>query len=459
MAMLLTLGLCQLQGQTESHIGKLEALSDFSRSVRALTQKVSPAVVQVLVSGYGQVGDGEGQQVSLLSRQRSTGSGVVVDSDGYIVTNAHVVRGAVNVRVWIPAMKTKESDAPVDAKIVGIDRGTDLALIKVDRTALPVLPFGDSDSLNQGDIVLAVGSPLGLKNSVSMGVVSAPARQISEDNPVAYIQTDASINAGNSGGALVNVEGQLMGINSFIFTQSGGSQGIGFAIPSNIVQNVYLQLRKHGHVHRGEIGAFVQDITPVLAAALSLPRHSGLIVADAEPGGPADKGGLKNRDIILSLDGRPMEYERDFELTFYRRQKGDKISVKVLRDGKELPEPIVIEVAEEEEGEDALADAVKPENNLVPRLGILCIEIDEKIAKILPDLRQPDGLIVAAKSPDGQGRYIDLESGDVIHTLNDQPVGALETFRTIIGGMKVGEPVALLIERNGVFRYIAFEIE
>jgi len=146
-------------------------------------------------------------------------------------------------------------------------------------------------------------------------------------------------------------------------------------------------------------------------------------------------------------------------LTFYRRQKGDKISVKVLRAGKELPEPIVIEVAEEEEGEDALADAVKPENNLVPRLGILCIEIDEKIAKILPDLRQPDGLIVAAKSPDGQGRYIDLESGDVIHTLNDQPVGALETFRTIIGGMKVGEPVALLIERNGVFRYIAFEIE
>jgi serine protease Do len=449
--MLFTLGLAPLHA--------FQSLSDFSHSVRTLTQKVSPAVVQILVSGYGASAEGEGQEVSLLSRQRSTGSGVIVDSAGYIITNAHVIRGAVNVRVLMASMKTPDSDAPVDARIVGIDRGTDLALLKVDRTGLPTLPFGDSDSLSQGDIVLALGSPLGLKNSVSMGVVSAPARQISEDNPLAYIQTDASINPGNSGGALVSVEGRLMGINSFIYSQSGGSQGIGFAIPSNIVQNVYQQLKKQGHVHRGEVGALVQNITPVLAAALKLPRPSGVIVSDVEPRGPAELGGLKPRDIVLSLDGRPMEYGRDFDLTFYRRQKGDKVSLKVLRDGKELTEPILIEVDEQEDDEDALADSVKPENNLVPRLGILCIEIESKIAKLLPDLRQPDGLIVAAKSPDGQGRYIDLKSGDVIHTLNDQPVGSLETFRAIIAGLKIGEPVALLVERNGVFRYIAFEIE
>jgi serine protease Do len=449
--LLLTLGFAPLEG--------FQSIADFSRSVRALAQKVSPAVVQILVSGYGASAEGEGQEVSLLSRQRSSGSGVIVDSTGYIITNGHVVRGAVNVRVLMASMKGPDSDAPVDAKIVGIDRGTDLALLKVDRTALPTLPFGDSDSLSQGDIVLALGSPLGLKNSVSMGVVSAPARQISEDNPLAYIQTDASINPGNSGGALVSVEGRLMGINSFIYTQSGGSQGIGFAIPSNIVQNVYQQIKKQGHVHRGEVGAVVQNITPALAAALNLPRHSGVIVSDVEPRGPAEIGGLKPRDIVLSLDGRPMEYGRDFDLTFYRRLKGDKVSLKVLRDGKELAEPIVIEVDEQEDDEDALADSVKPENNLVPRLGILCIEIDGKIAKLLPDLRQPEGLIVAAKSPDGQGRYIDLKSGDVIHTLNDQPVGSLETFRTIIAGLKTGEPVALLVERSGVFRYIAFEIE
>jgi len=202
---------------------------------------------------------------------------------------------------------------------------------------------------------------------------------------------------------------------------------------------------------------YVQDISPVLAAALKLARNSGVIVTDVSPGGTAETGGLKPRDIILSLDGRSMEHARDFELTFYRRQKGDKVSVKVLREGKEIAQPIAVDVIEADE--DPLVDSVKPENNLVPRLGILCIEIDSRIAKLLPALRQPDGLIVAAKSPDGQGRYIDLESADVIHTLNDQPVGSLETFRTIIAGLKAGEPVALLIERGGVFRYIAFEIE
>ncbi len=441
-----------------------DALVDFSRSIRALTMKVSPAVVQVMVSGYGPAEEGEGQSVALITRQRSTGSGVVVDSDGYIMTNAHVVRGAERVRVLIAgghATSTNpDPEAPLDAKVIGIDRGTDLALIKVDRKELATLGFGDSDALRQGDIVLAIGSPLGLKNSVSMGVVSAAARQITEDNPVAYIQTDASINPGNSGGALVNVEGSLMGINSFIYSQSGGSQGIGFAIPSNIVLNVYQQLRKQGHVHRGEIGVFVQDITPVMAAGLKLPRQIGVIVADVEPDSPAAKAGVQPQDIVLSIDRRRVEHARDFDLVFYRRVKGDKVSIRVLRDGKELPKPISIEVAEKE-GDDAdvLADSVKPDKNLVPRLGILCIELDDKMAKLAPDLRQKDGLIVAAKSPDGQGKYIDIEVGDVIHTMNNQPVGSLETFRTVIDGLKTGEPVVLLVERNAVLRYIGFEIE
>src|SRR6202140_329798 len=167
-----------------------DALSEYSRSIRALTQRVSPAVVQVLVSSYGRGDGGQDQTVSLITRQRSTGSGVVVDPEGYIITNAHVVRGAVRVKVFIA--EAKASGALADAKIIGVDRGTDLALIKVERTGLPTLRFGDSDALHQGDIVLAIGSPLGLKNSVSMGVVSAAARQINEDNPVAYIQTDAS---------------------------------------------------------------------------------------------------------------------------------------------------------------------------------------------------------------------------------------------------------------------------
>ena len=440
------------------------ALGEFSRSIRALTEKVSPAVVQVTVIGYGRAEEAEGQNVALITRQHSTGSGVVVDSEGYIMTNAHVVRGAVQVRVLIagghPTSTNPDPEAPVNAKVLGVDQGTDLALIKVDRKALATLGFGDSDTLHQGDIVLAIGSPLGLKNSVSMGVVSAPARQIGEDNPVPYIQTDASINPGNSGGALVDVEGRLMGINSFIYSQSGGSQGIGFAIPSNIVLNVYQQLRKKGHVHRGEIGVFVQDITPVMAAGLKLARPTGVLVSDVEPGSPAEEAGVKPQDIVLAIDNRRIEYARDFELIFFRRQKGDTISVRVLRDGKTLPNPISVKVAEKEADEDdALADSVKPEQNLVPRLGILCIELDDKMAKLAPDLRQRDGLIVAAKSPDGQGKYIDIEVGDVIHTMNNQPVGSLETFRTVIDGLKTGEPVVLLIERNATLRYIGFEIE
>ena len=274
-----------------------------------------------------------------------------------------------------------------------------------------------------------------------------------------HIQTDASINPGNSGGALINVDGQLMGINSFIYTQSGGSQGIGFAVPSNVVQNVYQQLKRKGHVHRGDVGVFVQDITPLIAAGLKLPQDYGVLVADVAPGGPADKAGLKTRDIISSLENKPIEFARDFELVFYRRQKGDEISLKVVREGRELPEAIVIEVAEQEDEDDALADSVKPETNLINRLGILCIELDARIAKLLPDLRQPDGIIVAAKSPAGQGRYVDLAAGDVIHAMNDSPVGPLESFRTNIANFKTGDAVVLSIERAGVFRYLAFEIE
>ncbi len=370
-----------------------DPLAEFSRSIRALTQRVSPAVVQVLVSSYAAANEGESGQVSLLSLQRSTGSGAIVDPNGYIMTNAHVVRGAISVRVLLTPLAAggrtstnADRGAPVEASIVGIDRETDLALIKLDRTGLPSLLFGDSDALRQGDIVLALGSPLGLKNSVSMGVVSAPARQIREDDPLTYIQTDASINPGNSGGALVNVEGKLMGINSFILTQSGGSEGVGFAIPSNMVQSVYQQLRKRGHVHRGQIGVAVQDITPVLAAGLGLSRQDGVIVADVEPQGPADQAGLKQGDLVVSLDSRPVDDASDFEMAFYRRQKGDKATVGILRGRQEMA--LSVTVDEEQDDDDFLAGMVTPAKNLIARLGILCIEVDENIGKRLPDLRR-----------------------------------------------------------------------
>ena len=197
----------------------------------------------------------------------------------------------------------------------------------------------------------------------------------------------------------------------------------------------------------------------MIAGGLKLPQDYGVLVADVVPGGPADKAGLKIRDIISSLENKPIEFAREFEMVFYRRQKGDEISIKVVREGREIPEDIVMEVAEQEDGDDALANSVSPETNLIARLSILCIEVDAKIIKLLPDLRQPDGIIVAAKSAAGQGRYIDIEAGDVIHAMNDMPVGSLESFRTSITNLKAGDPVVFSIERSGVFRYLAFEIE
>jgi serine protease Do len=451
-----------MHGQVAQAATGQNELAGFSRAIRDLTQRVSPAVVQVNVRGYGPV-EADGRDVALIAPQRSTGSGVVVDPAGYIMTNAHVVRGAVSIQVIVgPAAGDRSSGtadpgSSVDASIIGIDAETDLALIKVDRAGMQALPFGDSDTLRQGDIVLAIGSPLGLRNSVSMGVVSAPARQMREGDSVAYIQTDASINRGNSGGALIDADGQLMGINTFILSQSGGSEGIGFAIPSNFVEDVYQQLRKRGHVHRGMIGATVQDITPTLATGLALASQSGVIVADVAPDGPARAAGLQEGDIVISLDGRPVGEARQFDLAFSRRQRGDLVPLGVLRGTRLVT--LSVGVTEVQQDDDFLGSMVSPDKNLIARLGILCLEVDAGVNRLMPGLRRPDGLVVAAKSETGQGRYLDLQQGDVIHEVNVVPVTSLESFRRVIGEFKTGAAVVLLIERDGAFRYVSFQIE
>lgn len=438
-------------------------LAQLSRSIRELTDRVSPAVVEVIVNGYGATDDG-GRVSNQISRRQSSGSGVVVDPSGYIITNAHVIQGAINLKVLAPFPGPARAEshknlrpAPVDARVLGIDRESDLALLKIEAENLPVLPFGDSDNLRQGDLVLAIGSPLGLRNSVSMGVVSAAGRAISDDNPILYIQTDASINPGNSGGALVDHDGFLIGVNSFIVSQSGGNEGIGFAIPSNVVRNVYQQLKHKGRVSRGSVRAFVQNITPVLAKGLGLPVRRGVVVADVEPEGPAERAGLKRKDIILSLNGNEVDTARQFDADINRRQGGEKIELLVQRPDERLPIGVVVE--EQSAPWDPLADMVSPGKNLVPRLGILCIEIDKRVEQLMPDLREQYGLIVAAKSPDGQAQFIDLQPGDVIHAINNLPVAWLAVFQKMIDEFHRGDAVVLQIERDGRFQFVAFEIE
>ncbi len=199
------------------------------------------------------------------------------------------------------------------------------------RQGLDAEELGNSDGLKQGQLVLAVGNPLGLENSVSMGVISSAGRQIKPDDPMTYIQTDASINPGNSGGPLIDTEGRVVGINTFIYTQSGGSEGIGFAIPSNLVRTVYTQIRKNGHVHRGQIGVAVQSITPELAQGLRLPQDYGVLVNDVDPDGPANAAGLKVMDIVASINGTNLDDASDLQRDLYRRELGEKIALEVLR--------------------------------------------------------------------------------------------------------------------------------
>jgi serine protease Do len=442
-----------------------ESLLEMSGQMRSLSQQVAPSVVQVLVSGYGLVESESGHPVSLLGREKSIGSGVIVDPEGYIVTNAHVIEGAVSIRVVVARMSRPDeaADDPdnlqtVDAKIIGVDQESDLAVLKIEGKGLHTLQFMNSDRLRQGDLVLAIGAPMGLRNSVSFGVVSSPDRSVANDNRKVYIQTDASINPGNSGGALVTMDGLLAGLNTFIVSQSGGNEGLGFAIPANTVRDVYRQLRKHGRVSRGEIGIYVQDITFVMAKGLSLARDHGVIVADVLPDGPAETSGLKRRDIILALDGQRIVSAGQLENHIYLRAAGDKLELRVLRGQDELMK-IVPVVREREDKSNLLARLVHPEKNLISRLGILCIEIDKELAALIPGLRRDYGLIVAGKTAGGQSQFLDLQAGDIIDAVNNSPVALLDTFRSTLGELKAGDPVVLQIEREGRFQYLAFELD
>jgi len=449
-----------------AHTKRLDALHEFSESLEVLSRKVGRAAVQIFATGYALKDEGEnGSQTAMVTRQKATGSGVILSADGYIVTNRHVVANARHVRVRIaevigspgPGVHARPAGKLLEGRVVGVDRGTDLAVLKVERTDLPHLDLGDSDTLRQGQLVMAFGNPLGLENSVSMGVVSSVARQIHPDDAMIYIQTDAPINPGNSGGPLVDADGRVMGINTFILTQSGGSEGLGFAIPSNIVKNVFSQIRSDGHVHRGEIGVFGQTVTPALAAGLRLPQDWGVLLADVYPDGPAEEAGLKIGDIVLSVNGRLMENARQLQVNLFRYQVGDKVKVEVLRGGDKLE--FTVPVVVQEDDPQRFADMVDPAKNLVPELGILGIDISAKVAELLPDLRKKYGVLVAARAGESQYGGGSVEVGDVIYSVNTEPVTGIQALRTAIHALKESDPLVLQVEREGKLVYISMDNE
>jgi len=435
-------------------------LAEFSTAVEELCDSASPAVVEIEARSRALVNNEDERRAGFFAKQWASGSGVIVDAGGYIITNAHVVEGSRDIDISVadtsdPARK--DAHKHFAARIVGIDKETDLAVLKIDAENLPTLSFRDSDKLKQGQIVLALGSPLGLENTLTVGYVSAISRQLKPDQAMSYIQTDAPINPGNSGGPLLDIDGKIAGINTMIFSQSGGSEGIGFAIPGNIARHVYEQIRKEGRVHRGTISVVAQDINLLMSQALGLNRHPGVILSDVLPNGPAEAAGLEPGDVVLAVEGQPVTEARQVQAEVVQRAIGDTITLDILRGSEKMQKSVA--VMERPNSPLALADLVNGQSNLVRELGILAMTLDEKVTPNLPETRRLSGVVVAAIPAEFAALNPGLSPGDVIYALNKAKVESLEELRTALMSLKPGDPVVLLTEHDRTLGYVSFTLE
>jgi serine protease Do len=442
----------------------VDALQQISTSMQVLSRRVSPSVVQIFSTGYNSDGDREHRNTDLLSRGITFGSGIIIASDGWVVTNAHVVQGGRRIRVKLnqeaalsPPQNGRPHHALFDAKLVVADRDTDLALLKIEANDLPTLELSDSSNLEQGQLVLAFGSPLGLDNSVSMGVVSSVARQLDPDSPTIYVQTDAAINPGNSGGPLVDTSGRVVGINTLILTQSGGNEGIGLAIPSNVVRSVYNQVRSEGHVHHHQIGVLARNITPALASGLDLEREDGVLIEDVIPGSSADGAGLMPGDIILSVGEKRVQNIRQFALDLYSFTVGENAKLEIQR-GKQTIS-YEVPVTEKQDLQGRLADRVTKEQTKIPQLGILALTIDDKLLPMLPALRNPFGVVIVGKESEGAYWGDELLSGDVIYSVNGTLVDSIDALRSVMDDLKTADAIVLQVERLASLHYLVLETD
>jgi serine protease Do len=439
---------------------------EYDEAFGQVAERVMRSVVQIDVISYSvpehHQGDGDSQN---LERQRSLGSGVIVDPDGYIVTNNHVVAGAIRIRVTLsPATLALVVGHTVlarkvrvyDATLIGTNRYADLAVIKIDEKDLPYIPLPETYDVRLGQTVFCIGSPEGLDHTVTKGIISALGRQPDPDRPMVYVQTDSPINPGNSGGPLSDRDGNLVGINTFIYTSGGGSEGLGFAIPEPVVRFAYAQIRKYGTVPETTIAAHAQTITPTLAAALKLPQDSGIVLTDIAPDGPAAIAGLRPKDIVLSVDRVPIDSLPKYVAFLYLHPQGQRLDIQVLRDGKQISVSLIPIPAPP--GFDNLSDLINPRTDLIPPLGIFVLDLDPPLAEAMA-ARSQSGVIVAGLLSGEPATLTDLTVGDVITTINGKPVKNKQELLQDLNRFKTGDAVALEVERRGVTQYVAFEME
>lgn len=461
----------------------------FAQGFSEIVKKVTPAVVNISVTGGGgesrrrgglppgpfggppgggeEPGGGDlptpppmppGPPGQHGRPEQSAGSGVIFDPNGYIVTNNHVVEGATQITV------TLSDRREFTAKTVGTDPKTDLAVIKIEAKDLPSLKWADYDKLAVGDLVLAVGSPFGLSSTVTLGIISALGRgNVGIADYEDFIQTDAAINPGNSGGALVNMNGELMGINTAIFSRTGGSEGIGFAIPSSIAVDIVESLQKTGKVVRGWMGVAIQEITPALAKSFKLPeQRKGVLISDVNENGPSHSAGVKRGDVVIAFNGKEVQSVSQLRNLVARTVVGKDAQVKVLRDGKE--QTISVKVAERP-SDDLLAKkdaapskepseaAIKLPDNVLASLKIQAL--DNALMSQLNIPAKTTGVAVIGVEPGGQAEAAGLQRGDIIQEVNHETVKTVEDFLKAANKIKKDELAVLLVNRQGNSLFVA----
>jgi serine protease Do len=426
---------------------------DLQAQIKSTALKVLPAVVNIAstVVVRDQAFTDEGLPFGLIPeapprRQYGQGSGVIVSGDGYIVTNNHVVADATNVEVLLSDRRQFKG------KVVATDPKTDVAVVKIEATGLPTVVWGDSSRLGVGDFVLAIGNPLGLNQTVTFGIVSAVGRaDVGVADYEDFIQTDAPINPGNSGGALVNVKGELIGINTAIASMTGGSVGVGFAIPSNMAHVAMQGLIKRGRVIRGFLGASTQDVTPLLGKLFKLPDVKGAIITDVMPKGSAEAAGLRRGDVIVRFDGKDIMDAGRLRNLIAGESIGSRHRVEFIRDGKrEQTELVIHEAPKERARRTSLEQRPAPVH---PLGGVLVDELTPSMARQL-GLESDSGVVIAGIEEGSVAEGSGLAAGDVILEVNRQPVTNLAAYQRLVEQLKPTDIVLLLINRQGGKLYV-----
>jgi serine protease Do len=380
-------------------------------------------------------------------QQRSLGSGVIVDPSGIALTNAHVVERATDIEVVTAEGKKHK------AKIVGLDKRTDLAVLRLQGGGpYPAAMLGDSDKVKVGDWVLAIGSPFGLQQTVTAGIISAKGRSIGQGPFDDFLQTDAAINPGNSGGPLVNMSGEIVGINSAILSRSGGNVGIGFSIPSNMAKRIYTELASKGKITRGWMGVSIQELTPELAKGFGLKEPRGVLIADVVKDSPADRAGLTSGDVLVEFDGKRVDTPQDLQKIVAATAPGKGVPVRVWRDKGERTFEIKLTETPEE-----IAQAVEPGSKGKSLLGLDTRPITPDIQRQL-NLRTTDGVIVARVEEESAAAEAGLQRGDVVREVNRQRIRSMQDFERATQGIKPGDRVTMLLQRGPQPLYVAFTV-